>query len=101
MTDRELMQPEPTVWMYEDELPEGYPYDAMFGLSRIIEGVRMFPANLTPAQRKPLTNEQIWREYQSLWPFHPAEEPRLAADLVTFARAIEVAHGIYGVINSR
>jgi len=43
-----------------------------------------------PAQpSKPLTDEQIWQEYQFLFPFHPAEEPRLAADIVTFARAIE------------
>jgi hypothetical protein len=46
------------------------------------------------AQRQPLTDEAIWRQYQALWPFHPAEEPRLAADMVTFARAIEAAHGI-------
>jgi hypothetical protein len=52
--------------------------------------------NTTPpaAQRQPLTDEAIWRQYQALWPFHPAEEPRLAADMVTFARAIEAAHGI-------
>jgi hypothetical protein len=49
---------------------------------------------LTAAQRQPLTAEAIWRQYQALWPFHPAEEPRLAADMVTFARAIEAAHGI-------
>jgi hypothetical protein len=46
------------------------------------------------AQRQPLTDEAIWRQYQALWPFHPAEEPRLAADMVAFARAIEAAHGI-------
>jgi hypothetical protein len=48
------------------------------------------------AQRQPLTDEAIWRQYQALWPFHPAEEPRLAAEMVTFARAIEAAHGIKG-----
>ena len=36
--------------------------------------------NTTPPQRHPLTDEEIWREYQALWPFHPQEEPRLAAD---------------------
>ncbi len=46
------------------------------------------------AQRPPLTDEAIWRQYQALWPFHPAEEPRLAKDIVKFARAIEAAHGI-------
>jgi hypothetical protein len=48
------------------------------------------------AQRQPLTDTEIWRQYQALWPFHPAEEPRLASDLVKFARAIEAAHGITG-----
>ena len=36
-----------------------------------------------------LTDEAIWLEYQTLWPFHPAEEPRLAKDIAKFARAIE------------
>jgi len=35
-----------------------------------------------------LTDKEIWREYQLLWPFHPEEEPKLAADMVTFARAV-------------
>ena len=48
------------------------------------------------AKRQPLTDEEIWREYQALWPFHPQEEPRLAADMATFARAIERKHGIGG-----
>jgi hypothetical protein len=49
-----------------------------------------------PPQHKPLTDEEIWREYQGLWPFHPAAEPKLAADIAAFARAIERAHGIGG-----
>ncbi|QWY83676.1 hypothetical protein [Rhizobium phage RHph_X2_26] len=32
-------------WIYEDELPPGYPYDAMFPFSKV-DGVRMFPAVL-------------------------------------------------------
>jgi len=36
-----------------------------------------------------LTDEVIWLEYQRFWPFHPAEEPTLAKDIVKFARAIE------------
>jgi hypothetical protein len=36
-----------------------------------------------------LTDEAIWSEYQTLWPFHPAEEPRMAKDIAKFARAIE------------
>jgi hypothetical protein len=31
-------------WLYEDELPEGYPYDEMFPYS-IVDGVRLFPAD--------------------------------------------------------
>ena len=31
-------------WLYEDELPAGYPYDEMFQHS-IVDGVRLFPAN--------------------------------------------------------
>lgn len=30
-------------WIYEDELPEDYPYDEMFEHSRVFDGVRMFP----------------------------------------------------------
>lgn len=30
-------------WIYEDELPKGYPYDAMFKYSEVRSGVRMFP----------------------------------------------------------
>jgi hypothetical protein len=36
-----------------------------------------------------LTDEVIWLEYQRLWPFHPAEEPTLAKDIMKFASAIE------------
>jgi hypothetical protein len=36
-----------------------------------------------------LTDEAIWSEYQTLWPFHPAEEPRLAKDIAKFGHAIE------------
>lgn len=32
----------PGGWIYEDELPEDYPYDAMFPYSRV-DGVRLFP----------------------------------------------------------
>ena len=46
------------------------------------------------ARPAPLTNEVIWLEYQRFWPFHPAEEPTLAKDIVKFAQAIEAAHGI-------
>ena len=46
-------------------------------------------ATVTKKEWIGLTDEAIWSEYQVLWPFHPAEEPRLAKDIVKFARAIE------------
>jgi hypothetical protein len=30
-------------WICEDQLPEGYDYDANYSRSRIVDGVRMFP----------------------------------------------------------
>ena len=49
---------------------------------------------MLPPQRKPLTDAEIWNTYKNLWMFHPAEEPRLAGDVLKFARALERAHGI-------
>ena len=42
---------EPVAWVYEDELPSGYPYDLMFPFSKV-DGVRLFPifAPVAPAQ---------------------------------------------------
>ena len=48
----------------------------------------------TPPHCKPLSDVEIWNTYKNLWMFHPAEEPRLAGDVLKFARAIEQAHGI-------
>ena len=48
----------------------------------------------TPPHCKPLTDVEIWNTYKNLWMFHPAEEPRLAGDILKFARAIEAIHGI-------
>ena len=55
-----------------------------------------FKAPAAQPALKPLTDEQIWLEYQRFWPFHPADEPTLAKDIAKFARAIEKAHGITG-----
>jgi hypothetical protein len=30
-------------WICEDQLPEGYDYDANYSRSKVIDGVRMFP----------------------------------------------------------
>lgn len=51
---RRLAQPQREVaavagWVNEDELPENYPYDAMFPHSKV-DGVRMFPV-FVPAQQ--------------------------------------------------
>lgn len=46
--------------------------------------------------RKPLTNQEIMREYAALWPFLQSEDHVLAQDILKFARAIERAHGIGG-----
>jgi hypothetical protein len=54
--------------------------------------LRWAKENTPPAAQRPwvgLTDEAIWSEYQTLWPFHPAEEPRMAKDIAKFARAIE------------
>lgn len=56
-------------------------------------GTKLYTAQ---PKRKPLTDEAIWLEYQTLWPFCPHEEKRLSADIVRFARTIERAHGIGG-----
>jgi hypothetical protein len=64
-----------------------------------IDPARIFNSNTAlytspPAQRKPLSDDEIWRQYRFLWPFHPEEERKLASDILMFARAIEAAHGI-------
>ena len=38
----ELKQCAPLFWLYEDQLPDGYPYDAMYPYSKV-DGVRLFP----------------------------------------------------------
>jgi len=54
------------------------------------------PLYTTQPHRNPLSDVEIWNTYKNLWMFHPAEEPRLAGDILKFARAIEAAHGIKG-----
>ena len=36
-----------------------------------------------------ISDEAIWLEYQRLWPFQPCDEPKLAAEILKFARALE------------
>ena len=80
---------EPMAWMYEDELPSGYPYDLMFQHSKM-DGVRLFPVFGPFPQRKPLTDEEIWKIYDETpsgkaWPF-----------IIRFVRSVLAAHGIGG-----
>ncbi len=94
---------EPVAWMLA--LPDGrldrlsvtsFDDEAEEMLARSIAGCTMVPLYPAPPACCPLTDEAIWRQYQALWPFHPADEPRLAEDIVKFARAIERAHKIGG-----
>lgn len=39
------------VWLYEDELPENYDYDANFHRSQVRDGVRMFPQHVCDWQK--------------------------------------------------
>ncbi len=62
VTAQSLAQPEqePVAWMYEDELPESYPYDLMYPYSKV-DGVRLFPVYTAPPKRNwvGLTDEEI------------------------------------------
>ncbi len=53
MTTRPVQtEQQPVWWIHEDELPEGYPYDAMFPFSKV-DVVRMFPVYAPIAQTAP------------------------------------------------
>lgn len=41
---------EPIAWIHEDELPPGYPYEAMWPYSKV-DGVRLFPIFGAPASQ--------------------------------------------------
>ena len=85
---------EPVVWMYQDKSTHEVRFQKH--MRDFVDHGQTYetPLYTAPTPRKPLTDEAIWREYQGLWPFHPAEEPALANDILKFARAIERAHGI-------
>jgi hypothetical protein len=53
------------------------------------DGWALYCVKCSEREWQGLTDEVIWLEYQRLWPFHPAEEPTLAKDIVKFASAIE------------
>ncbi len=51
-TRPEQTEQQPVGWIHEDELPDGYPYDAMFPFSKV-DVVRMFPVYAPIAQTAP------------------------------------------------
>lgn len=79
-----------------DRLASGWP--VLEDLNASVFTIRNLAARVRDLERsrKPLTDAAIWRTYQGLCPFHPAEEPALADDILKFARAVEAAHGITG-----
>lgn len=46
-------------WIYEDELPENYPYDDMFELSKV-DIVRMFPVYAPQSEK---LNRKLFQEH--------------------------------------
>lgn len=89
----DIAEQEPVAWIQPNHLQKAR--QAPF-LCRVEPKQRddFVPLYITPFHRKPLTDVTIWNTYKNLWMFHPAEEPRLAGDVLKFARAIEAAHGI-------
>jgi hypothetical protein len=87
---------EPVAWIWKYANGEE---EVVFVPPRHVDATHVdAPSTITPLYTTPpaaqrqwvgLTDEAIWSEYQTLWPFHPAEEPRMAKDIAKFARAIE------------
>jgi hypothetical protein len=74
----EAEKQEPIGWMYEDELPNGYPYDAMFPYSKV-DFVRMFPVYAPPKREwVGLKDEEIF-----------ALDDEMRLDAYALCRAIE------------
>jgi hypothetical protein len=55
----------PIAWLYEDELPKSYPYEAMFQHSAVRDGVRMFPV-FAPAAQPDDTNLELLAQCYAL-----------------------------------
>ena len=79
---------EPVGWIFDDDLPDNYPYDAMYPYS-IVDGVRMFPVYAPqPAERdfktcrhcgydcKPSQQEKGWHPLEQ--PADPNDDPNTA-----------------------
>lgn len=53
---------EPVAWIYEDQLPDGYPYHIMFPFSEVRDGVRMFPVYAPLSADRVMEVVDAWAE---------------------------------------
>ncbi|MGG6253899.1 hypothetical protein ACQ4OG_00535, partial [Escherichia coli] len=53
-----VVDSEPVAWIHEDELPDGYPYDAMFPFSKV-DIVRMFPVFAPQPAQQPVVPDGL------------------------------------------
>ena len=91
---------EPVAWIFEDELPDNYPYDEMFRYSAVIDGVRMFPVFYPAPSWQGLSDDEIeskYKTFSSKQIFTAQLRTQEGWDLIWFAsgwREAEKAHGI-------
>jgi hypothetical protein len=89
-----LAQPEqePVAWADKQSLDQIANFDAtIYAKGGFDNATALYTKDIYKEPERPwvgLTDKAIWLEYQMLWPFHPAEEPQLAKDIVKFAKAI-------------
>lgn len=69
------------VWLYEDELPPNYPYDAMFPYSKV-DGVRMFPVFVPQPLPAPV-GQVRWRNGEPIVWWKTNQIPEVGALLYT------------------
>ena len=81
--DTNKQQQEPVAYLVDGDLyyPEEIDWETLQEQGHTVAALYTSP----PAQRKPLTDDEIYGMYN---------EPRSDAEMVEFARAIEAAHGI-------
>ncbi len=80
---------EVVVWLYEDELPDNYPYEAMFPYSKV-DGVRMFPVYAPqPAEPVKVPSDEEIRELSHEFSGMTYED----LDVVGFGRALLDRYG--------
>lgn len=59
---------EPIAWIFEDDLPESYPYDTMFEFSKV-DGVRLFPVYAPSPAFTDAAQSAAEKVARALWPF--------------------------------